>query len=726
MGMNWDFTNYTFSFLVSLIGTILGVCYPLFLENIRKIDDQYQSTVLAKKFQEALVFNVYRMLLIASIIVSFLAPFVMLISDNVVVNIGIETVHCLFVLALVLVMLYMFKFIQTYYNPDELSKLLFEHFDSQSLPVKRELLMASIDLMRYSCERNNMDVYQKSKGYLINMAALEQKPIEYSFYNLSPLLQDAIKRITELSTDETLKPLCYDNILVQIYYDIFCKGFNGENNYRTIWWSLNRLAESENTEWFQQYWSAAISYYGNAIINQRAGNSEDLFKNQARFWEFHHAVGAMLVYQKKYEWLHYILTIDNVSPPKFYLIPGSLKQIIFYTSRFERQTASPWDLSGKYQMKGTYNDINSDYAILQQIYRYFALLVIRLFSYNDYNIGYCDPMQSPDISEYNLAELKALKETIESLRREIKDYWYVENRISKVYLPVCPTINEVTNLLNGLIDDINNKIQFYKNNPQLDTEKFENLKSLLADCDNKSTPLTAVPTDEEKEYWEASTIAVTVRQQLDADICSKDGYNGWSNFPEVLVKILNQKVASYMDDCYSFIEPIVELRVSEQNLFAALEKLQIPEGYVILAMGVYMGGIDLKYNKPQLLVYDKDHECTYGRIPVIEQNSAYSVVYVIKQTDLLKMETSKAEENDKHFEDKDMLLLEGSENNLYTNIDKIIEERNPKPVLKIGKNVCVYTKPDIQLVRIRVSSEGNDSFELERMKSLKEYLGTEK
>lgn len=726
MGMNWDFTNYTFSFLVSLIGTILGVCYPLFLENIRKIDDQYQSTVLAKKFQEALVFKVYRMLLIASIIVSFLAPFVMLISDNVVVNIGIETVHCLFVLALVLVMLYMFKFIQTYYNPDELSKLLFEHFDSQSLPVKRELLMASIDLMRYSCERNNMDVYQKSKGYLINMAALEQKPIEYSFYNLSPLLQDAIKRITELSTDETLKPLCYDNILVQIYYDIFCKGFNGENNYRTIWWSLNRLAESENTEWFQQYWSAAISYYGNAIINQRAGNSEDLFKNQARFWEFHHAVGAMLVYQKKYEWLHYILTIDNVSPPKFYLIPGSLKQIIFYTSRFERQTASPWDLSGKYQMKGTYNDINSDYAILQQIYRYFALLVIRLFSYNDYNIGYCDPMQSPDISEYNLAELKALKETIESLRREIKDYWYVENRISKVYLPVCPTINEVTNLLNGLIDDINNKIQFYKNNPQLDTEKFENLKSLLADCDNKSTPLTAVPTDEEKEYWEASTIAVTVRQQLDADICSKDGYNGWSNFPEVLVKILNQKVASYMDDCYSFIEPIVELRVSEQNLFAALEKLQIPEGYVILAMGVYMGGIDLKYNKPQLLVYDKDHECTYGRIPVIEQNSAYSVVYVIKQTDLLKMETSKAEENDKHFEDKDMLLLEGSQNNLYTNIDKIIEERNPKPVLKIGKNVCVYTKPDIQLVRIRVSSEGNDSFELERMKSLKEYLGTEK
>ena len=64
MSMSWDFTNYTFSFLVSLVGTILGICYPLFLENIRKIDDQYQSTVLAKRFQEAPVFKLYRLLLI--------------------------------------------------------------------------------------------------------------------------------------------------------------------------------------------------------------------------------------------------------------------------------------------------------------------------------------------------------------------------------------------------------------------------------------------------------------------------------------------------------------------------------------------------------------------------------------------------------------------------------------------------------------------------------------
>lgn len=272
--MSWDFTNYTFSFLVSLIGTILGICYPLFLENIRKIDDQYQSTVLAKRFQEAPVFKVYQLLLIAAIVISFLAPFIMLLSNNSIVNIGVETVHCLFVLALVFVMLNMFRVIQTYYNPDDLSRLLFECPKSQHLPVDRELLMASVDLMRYSCERNNTDVYRISKGHLVNAATIEQIPVGYEYYNLSSLLQDTFIRITDLSTDETLKPLCYDNILVQVYYNIFCKGFNGENNYATIWHSLNKIMESENTEWFQQYWSAAISYYGLFVKNLRSDASK--------------------------------------------------------------------------------------------------------------------------------------------------------------------------------------------------------------------------------------------------------------------------------------------------------------------------------------------------------------------------------------------------------------------------------------------------------------------
>ena len=544
----------------------------------------------------------------------------------------------------------------------------------------------------------------------------------YEYYNLSSLLQDTFIRITDLSTDETLKPLCYDNILVQVYYNIFCKGFNGENNYATIWHSLNKIMESENTEWFQQYWSAAISYCGLIVKNLRSDASKYVFENQARFLEFHHALGAMLVYQRKNDWLHYISTTDNVSPRKFDLIPGSLNQIFFYVVRFERLSDRPWELTGKYQMNGISNDVNSDQTILLQLYRYFTLLIMRLFSYNDYNIGYCDPMQLPNIDGYDLRGLKDLKETVERILHTV-NYWYDDNRISEIHLPVTPEKSEVIKLLDGLIEKINARIRFHINNPELDTDKFKELKSLLAEADNKSKVLADMPNEEEKKNWGATSIEMTIEHQLDADISSKDGYKGWSNFPEVILQALNTKVARYIDGCYSLLEPLADLRISEKNLFAALDKLQIPKECLILSMGVYLGGIDVKYNKKSILTYDyTNNTCSYGKIPVIENNSAYSVVYVIKQSDLLKMDTQLADESDKVI--KNMTLLDGSKKHLYTNIDEIIQKGSPTPILKLGKKICVYTKQNIEIIRIRVARDGDDSMEIARLKQWKEYLKT--
>lgn len=107
-------------------------------------------------------------------------------------------------------------------------------------------------------------------------------------------------------------------------------------------------------------------------------------------------------------------------------------------------------------------------------------------------------------------------------------------------------------LLDGLIEKINAGIQFHINNPELDTDKFEELKSLLAEADNKSKVLADMPNEEEKRNWGATSIEMTIEHQLDADISSKDGYKGWSNFPEVILQALNTKVARYIDGCYSF------------------------------------------------------------------------------------------------------------------------------------------------------------------------------
>ena len=126
------------------------------------------------------------------------------------------------------------------------------------------------------------------------------------------------------------------------------------------------------------------------------------------------------------------------------------------------------------------------------------------------------------------------------------NYWYDDNRISEIHLPVTPEKSKVIKLLDGLIEKINAGIQFHINNPELDTDKFEELKSLLAEADNKSKVLADMPNEEEKRNWGATSIEMTIEHQLDADISSKDGYKGWSNFPEVILQALNTKVARWL------------------------------------------------------------------------------------------------------------------------------------------------------------------------------------
>lgn len=107
---------------------------------------------------------------------------------------------------------------------------------------------------------------------------------------------------------------------------------------------------------------------------------------------------------------------------------------------------------------------------------------------------------------------------------------------------------------------------------------------------------------------------------------------------------------------------------------------------------------------------------------MIENNSAYSAVFIIKKSDLLKMETLEVGVEDEKF--NGMGSLEGSKYHLYTNIDEIIQSGSPAPILKLGKKICVYTKQNIEIIRIRVARDGDDSMEIARLKPWKEYLKT--
>lgn len=75
--MMFDFTNYTFSGLLSILASIYGIGYPLIIQTIRSIYNQYDSDLLSCRFSKEPVYKVFQILMIVNMVVAILAPFLL-------------------------------------------------------------------------------------------------------------------------------------------------------------------------------------------------------------------------------------------------------------------------------------------------------------------------------------------------------------------------------------------------------------------------------------------------------------------------------------------------------------------------------------------------------------------------------------------------------------------------------------------------------------------------
>ena len=62
----FDFTNYTFSGLLSILASIYGIGYPLIIQTIRSIYNQYDSDLLSCRFSKEPVYKVFQILMIVN------------------------------------------------------------------------------------------------------------------------------------------------------------------------------------------------------------------------------------------------------------------------------------------------------------------------------------------------------------------------------------------------------------------------------------------------------------------------------------------------------------------------------------------------------------------------------------------------------------------------------------------------------------------------------------
>ena len=115
--MIFDFTNYTFSGLLSILASLYGVSYPLIMQSIGRIYTQYDSTLLANRFTKETIYRVFQVLLVLNLLFAVSTPFLLHAEWW---NIGFVTIQAILLVLLMGFTFLLFQLMIKYENAEEL------------------------------------------------------------------------------------------------------------------------------------------------------------------------------------------------------------------------------------------------------------------------------------------------------------------------------------------------------------------------------------------------------------------------------------------------------------------------------------------------------------------------------------------------------------------------------------------------------------------------------
>lgn len=150
--MLFDISGSTCSGLIGIFSAIFGMCYPLMLQAIDKIDEKYKVVRFVELFKEEKVYRRFNKFLLLSIGFSVIAPFALYLMNNILwVQILVLMSHTFVVLCLILHAIRLFDMILIYYNPE----LFFAHL----LKKPDDYLLELIDLAKFAAKKENTSLY---------------------------------------------------------------------------------------------------------------------------------------------------------------------------------------------------------------------------------------------------------------------------------------------------------------------------------------------------------------------------------------------------------------------------------------------------------------------------------------------------------------------------------------------------------------------------------------
>lgn len=220
------------------------------------------------------------------------------------------------------------------------------------------------------------------------MKNTNRSPFIYPVYIvqvLNQLMEDSVKNRNGILSKRA--------DIVEILYNQFNNFPITEQVYQMMWVWIIKMLNAGHYDWIKQYWNIANQY---CTFKLEYSNKKD---EKNKFLEFHIMVGVLLFYKKSYNLLQHIFNFTNTLPAKYPLIPSTFSQIFYIYEELSEKNKRMYLLN--YHMSMVFEGAGEENKIEGLLVNYLALLMIRLYDVNDYNITYSNPLDTPATGNNN-------------------------------------------------------------------------------------------------------------------------------------------------------------------------------------------------------------------------------------------------------------------------------------------------------------------------------------
>lgn len=688
----FDFTNYTYSGLLSLVSAVFGISYPLILDAISNIDNKYDATILTQYFLKEKRYRIFKGLLIVNLVMAVTIPFALSVFTFPHALLMSQTAA---VILLVAASFFLYDLIIVYQQPDRLFKVL-----SEDLLLKKNSVFELNELYLYLSKRDNDNLFwecwTKVGGYMADHLKNISKE--------DPFPEDVQKlcmRYRRVIGEENESRLRKFNEITPLLYPSYEDSCQHIGKHRIIWTLLNDAVVGDNSAWLIQHWSWMDQYYRYRLKYIRYGDTE--LYNDRKFVDIAHVMfGGLLVFHRRYSILNDILFYTNVLPPEYPLLPNSLIDISNRLQEMEDTSQNFLLLESNFSFANLNHGVQNDSAISYYALKFLGLCTIRLWSIPPTLIT-DQPFTIPAIPD-NISELEAMIRFVNQLKRCV-DEWYnkdVFHHIEKLnYVSKENVFSIIDEWHNKLVDKRNYK----KEHPQAENEKVGTFKDELIAASKKEWRI--LPSKEDSQIpanAEVDMVSTVEIVNNNIEVCLLDpGFNiCYTNLPDTLFRYMSlPTLEKYLKIINT--KGVLSYKIQYKDIFKALDILAISDSHYLLSAGVYLGNYSAMYGNVD--AFDSARNI-YKGVAIHSIDSQMMSIFVIPKICLPYVECIGVSQtaNLKPLDDTDTL---------YSNLDQMLApdfERSTF-LLTLARGVRITSlKSGYKCIRLDVthnSSEGN-------------------